>query len=132
LRARKKIAGPWSTLAAMPRKRLTLEDLVAARMFNPRNFRHRRALDESGPLDDRELEEARRALVSYRRWRKASEATAGEPEQPIVPTDKRVFTPDENGSLTYRPKGIRWKTYGDRPPLAQPSPLAQASLMASG
>jgi hypothetical protein len=47
-------------------------------------------------------------------WRKASEATSGEPEPPIMPTDKRVFTPDENGSLTYRPKGIHWKTYGGR------------------
>ena len=46
--------------------------------------------------------------------RKASEAITGEPEPPVVPTDKRVFTPDENGSFTYRPKGINWRTYGGR------------------
>lgn len=51
----------------MPRKRLTLADLVAAGTFDPANFRHRRALDESGPLDDRELEAARRNVLAYRR-----------------------------------------------------------------
>ena len=39
----------------MPRKRLTLEALVERATFDPDNFRHRRALDESGPLDDPEL-----------------------------------------------------------------------------
>jgi hypothetical protein len=34
---------------SMPRKLLTLEDLVAVRRFDASNFRHRRALDESGP-----------------------------------------------------------------------------------
>jgi hypothetical protein len=51
----------------MPRKRLTLADLVAAGTFDPTNWRHRRALDESGPLEDPELEEARRNVLSYRR-----------------------------------------------------------------
>jgi hypothetical protein len=60
-------AGLSLTLVVMPRKRLTLDDLVAAGTFNPRNFRPRRALDESGPLEDPELEETRRVLMSYRR-----------------------------------------------------------------
>jgi hypothetical protein len=51
----------------MPRKRLTLSDFVAAGTFNPTNHRHRRALDESGPMDDPELEAARMSLLSYRR-----------------------------------------------------------------
>jgi hypothetical protein len=51
----------------MPRKRLTLSDLIAAGTFDPRNHRHRRALDESGPLEDPELEAMRRNVVSYRR-----------------------------------------------------------------
>ena len=51
----------------MPRKRLTLEHLVAAGAFNPANWRHRRALDESvGPLADPELEEARQLVVDLR------------------------------------------------------------------
>lgn len=56
-----------STLAHMPRKRLTLADLVAAGTFDPRNHRHRRALDESEPLDDPELEQYRRFVLSCRR-----------------------------------------------------------------
>jgi hypothetical protein len=35
--------------------------------FDPRNFRHRRALDESEPLDDPELEHWRQIVVSHRR-----------------------------------------------------------------
>jgi hypothetical protein len=50
----------------MPRKRLTLEDLVAGRRFNPGNFRHRRALDESGPLDDAGLEAQRQTVLWLR------------------------------------------------------------------
>lgn len=51
----------------MPRKRLTLEHLVAAGAFDPANWRHRRALDESvGPLADPELEEARQLVVDLR------------------------------------------------------------------
>jgi hypothetical protein len=38
-------------LCSLPRKRLTLEGLVQGGTFDPSNFRHRRALDESGPLD---------------------------------------------------------------------------------
>jgi hypothetical protein len=56
-----------STLVDMPRKRLTLAHLVAAGTFDPRNWRHRRALDESGPLDDPELEAARQHVLAYRR-----------------------------------------------------------------
>ena len=50
----------------MPRKRLTLEALVERGTFDPSNFRHRRALDESGPLDDPELDRARRLVLSLR------------------------------------------------------------------
>jgi hypothetical protein len=51
----------------MPRKRLALEALVAEGTFDPGNWRHRRALDESGPLDDRDLEQARLNVVDLRR-----------------------------------------------------------------
>jgi hypothetical protein len=50
----------------MPRKRLTIEALVEAGNFDPTNWRHRRALDESGPLEDPELEEARRLVLDLR------------------------------------------------------------------
>jgi len=50
----------------MPRKRLTLEALVADGRFDAANFRHRRALDESGPLDDPELEAVRESVVFLR------------------------------------------------------------------
>jgi hypothetical protein len=50
----------------MPRKLLTLEDLVAERRFDASNFRHRRALDESGPLADTELDEARQVVLYLR------------------------------------------------------------------
>ena len=50
----------------MPRRRLTLEALVERATFDPSNFRHRRALDESGPVDDLELEEARRHVLDLR------------------------------------------------------------------
>jgi len=50
----------------MPRKRLTLEALVAEGRFDPANFRHRRALDESGPLTDPELEAVRERVVFLR------------------------------------------------------------------
>jgi hypothetical protein len=50
----------------MPPKRLTLEGLVQGGTFDPSNFRHRRALDESGPLDDPELERARRHVLDLR------------------------------------------------------------------
>jgi hypothetical protein len=44
----------------MPRKRLTLEALVEEGRLDARNWRHRRALDESRePLADAELEETR-------------------------------------------------------------------------
>jgi hypothetical protein len=55
----------------MPRERLTLEALVAGRTFDAGNFRHRRALDESGPLGDPELEAARQVAVSLRQMRGA-------------------------------------------------------------
>ena len=61
-----KIASLCSALPEMPRKTLTLEALVAEHRFDPSNFRHRRALDESGPLDDPELEEARRHVLDLR------------------------------------------------------------------
>jgi hypothetical protein len=48
----------------MPRKRLTLADLVAAGTFDPTNWRHRRALDESGPLEDPELERTKHGRES--------------------------------------------------------------------
>jgi hypothetical protein len=50
----------------MPRKALTLEALVAEHRFDPSNFRHRRALDESGPLGDPELELARQHVLDLR------------------------------------------------------------------
>ena len=50
----------------MPRKRLTLPQLVAEHRFDPGNHRHRRALDESGPLEDPELERARQNALSLR------------------------------------------------------------------
>jgi hypothetical protein len=50
----------------MPRKRLTLEDLVERGTFDASNFRHRRCLDESGPLDDPELEDARLLVLRLR------------------------------------------------------------------
>ena len=37
---------------------MTLPQLVAEHRFDPGNHRHRRCLDESGPLEDPELEEA--------------------------------------------------------------------------
>ena len=45
---------------------LTLDQLVAEHRFDEGNFRHRRALDKSGPLDDRELEGARRHVLDLR------------------------------------------------------------------
>jgi len=50
----------------MPRKRLTLIELVAEGRFDPSNHRHRRALDESGPLTDPELEAVRESVVFLR------------------------------------------------------------------
>jgi hypothetical protein len=50
----------------MPRKRLTLPDLLEGRTFDPGNHRHRRALDESGPLADPELEAARQHVLYFR------------------------------------------------------------------
>jgi hypothetical protein len=50
----------------MPRKRLTLADLVERGSFDPGNHRHRRALDESGPLDNPELEAAREDALYFR------------------------------------------------------------------
>jgi hypothetical protein len=50
----------------MPRQRLRLEALVEPGTFDLANFRHRRALDESGPLDVPELESARRRVVELR------------------------------------------------------------------
>jgi hypothetical protein len=59
-------------------------------------------------------------------WRTDPSRTVGEPEQPGSPTPSdAVFTPDERGSLAYRPTiirgedgggiySIRWKTYGGR------------------
>jgi hypothetical protein len=51
----------------MPRRRVTLRDLVAGGRFDPANSRHLRALDESGPLDDPGLEELRRRVLRSRR-----------------------------------------------------------------
>jgi hypothetical protein len=50
----------------MPRKRLTLRELVDGGTFDPGNWRHRRASDESGPLDDPALEAARRHALDFR------------------------------------------------------------------
>jgi len=50
----------------MGRKRLTLPDLVSAGVFDPTNFRHRRCLDESEPLEDPELEELRQMALWHR------------------------------------------------------------------
>ena len=61
----------------MPRKRLTLEALVEKGRFDARNWRHRRALDESRePLADPELEEARQLALGYRGLRGAKERGA--------------------------------------------------------
>ena len=50
----------------MPRKALTLEQLVGEHRFDEGNHRHRRALDESGPLTEPELERARQHALSLR------------------------------------------------------------------
>jgi hypothetical protein len=50
----------------MPRPKLTLRDLVEGRTFDAGNHRHRRALDESEPLEDPELEAARRHVLDLR------------------------------------------------------------------
>jgi hypothetical protein len=50
----------------MPRERLTLEALVSRGTFDPGNHRHRRALDESGPLADPVLEPLRENVVYLR------------------------------------------------------------------
>lgn len=50
----------------MPRSPVTLPQLVAEHRFDPGNHRHRRALDESGPLEDPELERARLHVLSLR------------------------------------------------------------------
>jgi hypothetical protein len=50
----------------MAPKRVTLPDLVEGRRFDESNWRHRRALDESEPLDDPELEEARQLVLELR------------------------------------------------------------------
>jgi hypothetical protein len=50
----------------MPRERLTLQALVDVRTFDPGNHRHRRALDESGPLEDPALEAARQHVLDLR------------------------------------------------------------------
>jgi hypothetical protein len=54
------------TLRAMPRERLTLEALVDRGTFDAGNHRHRRALDESGPLEDPQLEDARQQALYFR------------------------------------------------------------------
>lgn len=51
----------------MARERLTLQHLVDRGTFDPGNHRHRRALDESGPLADSSLEAARENVVDLRR-----------------------------------------------------------------
>jgi hypothetical protein len=50
----------------MAPKRVTLEDLVREHRFDPSNHRHRRALDESGPLEDPQLEAAREEAIYFR------------------------------------------------------------------
>jgi hypothetical protein len=55
----------------MPRERLTLDVLIERRTFDPSTFRHRRALDESGPLEDPEIEEQRQLVLDLRRVRGA-------------------------------------------------------------
>jgi hypothetical protein len=50
----------------MPRPKLTLRDLVEGRTFDAGNHRHRRALDESGPLEDPVLEAAREHVLYFR------------------------------------------------------------------
>jgi hypothetical protein len=50
----------------MPRERLTLSDLVERGTFDAGNHRHRRALDESGPLENPELEQARQHVLALR------------------------------------------------------------------
>jgi hypothetical protein len=51
----------------MPRKALTLSQLVAEHRFDAGNHRHRRALDAFEPLADPELEAARWQAVELRR-----------------------------------------------------------------
>jgi hypothetical protein len=55
----------------MARERLTLGALVERETFDPGNHRHRRALDESEPLEDPELEQARQHVLSLRGSRNA-------------------------------------------------------------
>jgi hypothetical protein len=75
----------------MGRRRLTLEDLVAERRFDESNFRHRRALDESGPLADPELEEQRQSVAWHRRpgHRRAPRQAAKELERFARMVDER-------------------------------------------
>jgi hypothetical protein len=65
----------------MPRERLSLEALVERGTFDPGNHRHRRALDESEPLPNPDLERARRHVLELRGSRDArvrsAEALAG-------------------------------------------------------
>jgi hypothetical protein len=51
----------------MARARVTLEQLVTEHRFDAGNHRHRRALHESGPLEDPQLEAARENVVELRR-----------------------------------------------------------------
>jgi hypothetical protein len=55
----------------MARERLTLGALVERGTFDAGNHRHRRALDESEPLADPDLEQARRHVVELRSLRDA-------------------------------------------------------------
>jgi hypothetical protein len=82
----------------MPRKRLTLTDLVAAGVFNPTNHRHRRALDESGPLDDPELEAARRNVLAYRRTGDRAWGSFALREFARLVTDERLLSVGEPDS----------------------------------
>jgi hypothetical protein len=69
-RPRQKINASQITAVSveMTRERLTLEALIERGTFDPDNFRHSMALDESGPLERPELERARiRAQPARRR-----------------------------------------------------------------
>jgi hypothetical protein len=70
----------------MPRKKLTLEELVADGVFDAGNHRHRRALDESEPLTDPELEALRQTVVWLRSERGGAKTQSAKMLQKVALT----------------------------------------------
>jgi hypothetical protein len=70
------IAELGRTLRGMAPERVTLEKLVSEQRFDASNWRHRRALDESEPLDDPVLEAARLRALQFRGYSDAKVLSA--------------------------------------------------------